>query len=73
MPTHRYREGLANGEDLAALKVSDPNNAATHYRPGSKNGNKTSRNEKQNGKPGGSKKDTVKEYSYDKGTGTQHK
>ena len=89
----RYREGIANGEDLASLKVSDPNNAQ-HYRPGSKNNNNNNNNNKNprgaggggGGGGGGKDKDEdggkkrggsggrdVKEYSYDKGTGTQHK
>eukprot|EP00750_Incisomonas_marina_P017580 INCI2247.1.p1 GENE.INCI2247.1~~INCI2247.1.p1 ORF type:complete len:448 (+),score=117.29 INCI2247.1:464-1807(+) len=51
----RYRAGIANGEDLASLKISDENNTE-HYRPGRKHQ-----------RPGG--KD-VEEYTYD-GTGTQ--
>ena len=45
----RYREGIANGEDLATLKVSDVKN--NHYRPGSKHQRKGNGN--------------VEEYSYD--------
>lgn len=52
----RYRAGIANGEDLASLKISDENNT-DHYRPGRKHQ-----------RPGG--KQGVEEYTYD-GTGTQ--
>jgi len=48
----RYREGLAKGEDLASLKVSDENNSE-HYRPGRKS---------QNGKKGNR---NVEEFQYD--------
>ena len=64
--TNRYREGIANGEDLASLKVSDERNTQ-HYRPGRKH--QRSAGEGGEGGGGGGGGD-VQEYTYD-GTGTQ--
>jgi hypothetical protein len=71
MLSARYREGLANGEDLASLKVSDENNSQ-HYRPARK---------QHHGKAGGAsaaggggeegEDEPVKEFKFDNGSGTQ--